>query len=211
MKLIPAAATNGKVLIPLATMLAAGAVAIGSGASFTSTTVHTATVTSGILHHTNDHNGVTLAIGKLQPGDSQTGSLIIKNDGSLDATASLAASAVNSSFTGLTSDGKSVLHLTISEMDASNAPVQLYDGNFSDVGSATMPTLGALKVGQTLSVTYTVTLSKDATDADQNKSAGARFTYVTTQSTGNSTKSFDAITPSPAPTAVTPSVAAPTP
>lgn len=203
MKLIPAAATNGKVLIPLATMLAAGAVAIGSGATFSSTSVHTATVTSGILHHTNDHNGVTLAIGNLQPGDTQTGSLVIKNDGTLDATASIAASAVNSTFTG------SNLNLKVVETTADATPqtVTLYDGSFANVGTGLTTALGALPVGKSITVAYTVSLSSATTDVDQNKSAGARFTYVTTQASGNSTKSFDAITPSPAPAAVTPSVA----
>src|SRR5687768_9240195 len=43
-----------KVLIPLATVLAAGTIAVGSGATFTSTTGNTASaVTSGTLKHTN--------------------------------------------------------------------------------------------------------------------------------------------------------------
>lgn len=43
-----------KVLLPLATLLAAGAVAIGSGATFTSSTANTiSSVTSGTLTHTN--------------------------------------------------------------------------------------------------------------------------------------------------------------
>jgi hypothetical protein len=200
MKLVPAAATNGKVLIPLATMLAAGAVAIGSGASFTSTSVHTATVTSGILHHTNDHNGVTLAISNLQPGDSQTGTLTIKNDGTLDATAALTASAVNSSFS-------SALNLRIDEVKADGTTATLYNSDFAGAGTVSNSNLGALPIGKSLTVTYTVSLNSAAVDADQNKSAGARFAYVTTQGAGNSTKSFDAITPSPAPTAVTPTVA----
>lgn len=199
MKLIPAAATNGKVLIPLATMLAAGTVAIGSGASFTSTSVHTATVTSGILHHTNDHNGVTLAIGNLQPGDSQSGSLVIKNDGTLDATAALTATGVNSTFS-------SALTLKIDEVKADGSTANLYNSDFAGAGALSNTALGALPIGKSITMTYTVSLSSSAVDADQNKAAGARFTYVTTQAAGNSTKSFDAITPSPAPAAVTPTV-----
>ena len=41
-----------KILIPLATLLAAGAVAVGSGATFTSTTMSASAVTAGTLVHT---------------------------------------------------------------------------------------------------------------------------------------------------------------
>lgn len=205
MKLIPAAATNGKVLIPLATMLAAGAVAIGSGASFTSQSTHTATVTSGILHHTNDHNGVTLAIGNMQPGDVQTGSLTITNDGSLDATAALTASNVTDGIT------PNALMLRIDETVGSTT-TNVYDGDFLAASALSNRALGALPIGASIKLTYTVSLLNNvATNDDQNKSAGARFTYVTTQlnTYKQTTNTFAAITPSPAPASVAPPTVAP--
>lgn len=47
-----------KVLVPLATLLVAGAIAVGSGATFSSTTGSTiSAMTSGSLEHTNSKNG----------------------------------------------------------------------------------------------------------------------------------------------------------
>lgn len=203
MKLVPASATSAKVLVPLATMLAAGAVAIGSGASFSSESVHTATVTSGILHHTNDHDGVTLAIGKLQPGDSKTGSLIINNDGTLSSTLTLTPTNATDTFKPHT------LTLTITEsVNGQAKATPVYSGDFSGLASGVALDTEALNVGDTAVFTYTVTLANNTADdnANQNQSAGARFTYATTQldKNANSTFGFNAISPSAAPTQVTP-------
>ena len=78
---------NRKVLVPLATMLVAGAVAVGSGATFTSQSAHAVSVTAGTLHHANTNNGQTLTIAKIKPGDTKTGTLTITNDGNIDGFA----------------------------------------------------------------------------------------------------------------------------
>lgn len=203
MKLIPTAAANGKVLVPLATMLAAGAVAIGSGASFSSTSVHTATVTSGILHHANTKDGATLAISKIQPNQTQTGTLTITNDGNLDSNFTLTPTNATDSFVAGT------LNLTITETlngQAKSAPV--YTGDFAGLSKLSAPIVTEpLKVGDVATFTYTVALNSDAPNTDQNQSAGARFTYVTTQAAGNVNTTFNGPTPSAVPSPVS----APTP
>src|SRR4051794_36611993 len=67
-----------KALIPLATALAAGAVAIGSGATFTSSSNGAASFTTGTLTQTNDH-AVVFNAANMKPGDSTTGTVAITN------------------------------------------------------------------------------------------------------------------------------------
>ena len=64
-----------KILIPLATLLAAGAVAVGSGATFTSTSVSSSAVTAGTLVHTqHGQRGHDERHARSSPGDTVTGS-----------------------------------------------------------------------------------------------------------------------------------------
>src|SRR5690606_16845730 len=57
----PKTTRSKKVLVPLATLLAAGAIAVGSGASFTSTTENTiSAVTSGTLEQSNSKDNAAV-------------------------------------------------------------------------------------------------------------------------------------------------------
>ncbi|MBD8608868.1 hypothetical protein IFT73_18580, partial [Aeromicrobium sp. CFBP 8757] len=80
-----------KILLPLATLVAAGAIAVGSGATFTSTSANTiSSVTSGTLTQSNSKaNAAIFNLTNIKPGDVVNGSLTIKNTGSLPATFSL--------------------------------------------------------------------------------------------------------------------------
>ena len=78
-----------KILVPLATLLVAAAVAVGSGATFTSSSESAITATAGDLVHVNSEDGATLNVTDLKPGDTQTGSLTITNTGSLDSDLTL--------------------------------------------------------------------------------------------------------------------------
>jgi hypothetical protein len=172
---------NRKVLVPLATMLAAGAVAVGSGATFSSQSAHTVSVTAGTLHHTNSHNGQTLTVSNLKPGDSQSGTLTITNDGSLDATLSLKPTSESSTFVA------GALNLKIVQTGNSTP---IYNGDFSGLATPATWDLGALNVGQSTTLTYTVSMDSAATDSNQGKSASAGFQYVTTQTGNNSSISW---------------------
>ena len=91
-------ANRRKVLVPLATLLVAGAVAIGSGATWTSTTSSSVTVTSGDLLHTNNHDDAVLTVANIKPGDTVTGTVVIENTGTLDAVLSFQESATPAHF-----------------------------------------------------------------------------------------------------------------
>jgi spore coat-associated protein N len=90
------AASPRRVLIAAATALLALAVAVGSGANFNSTTANPSNVfTAGTLTSTNSKDGgfILTATG-MRPGDSQAGTVDIKNTGSLSGTFTLAKSAL---------------------------------------------------------------------------------------------------------------------
>ena len=170
-----------KVLIPLATVLVAGAVAVGSGATFTSQSASAVSVTSGILKHANDKDAQTLTAVKLKPGDVQSGSLKITNDGTLDSTLTLQETADTSAFT----PGDLQLEIT-----QAGVPKALYSGNFGALDNSTKVDLGALPVGASTTVTFTISMPLTAGNENQAKSASASYQYVTTQTGDNSSISW---------------------
>ena len=82
---------NRKILVPLATLAAAGAIAVGSGANFTSHSENTiSSVTSGSLKQTNSKDGQAIFnLTAIKPGDVVNGSLTLTNTGTLPAKFSL--------------------------------------------------------------------------------------------------------------------------
>ena len=168
-------ATSRKVLVPLATLLVAGAVAIGSGATWTSTTSNSVNVTSGDLLHTNSHDDAVLTVAGIKPGDTVTGTVVIENTGSLDAVLSFQESGDSSNFAA------NGLNLVI-EQDG----VELYDGDFGAYAN-TVHNVGDLDVDDTTTFTFTVSMPSDASNANQSKSAAATYTWVTTQKNAGST------------------------
>lgn len=170
---------NRKVLVPLATMLVAGAVAVGSGATFTSQSAHAVSVTAGTLHHANTNNGQTLTIAKIKPGDTKTGTLTITNDGNIDSTATLQETADTSAFTA----GDLTLKIT-------KGTTVLYSGNFGALDNSTKLDLGALPVGASTTVTFAVSMPSTAGNENQAKTATASYQYVTTQTGDNGTISW---------------------
>ncbi len=163
------AATRRKVLVPLATLMVAGAVAVGSGASFTSTTASTTAVSSGNVTHVNDVT--SLDITNIKDGDVITGSVTITNTGTIDSTLTLAETGSSSTFV----DGDLDLRLT---QDGET----LYDGTFGELGEVL--DLGALPVGDTATVVFTVTLTESTDNTNEGKSASASFQWVSTQVEG---------------------------
>lgn len=173
--------SNRKILVPLATVLVAGAVAVGSGATFTSQSASAVSVTSGILKHANDKNAQTLTAVKLKPGDVQTGSLKITNDGTLDSTLTLQETADASTFT----PGDLKLEIT-----QAGVATPLFSGNFGALDNSTKVSLGALNVGDSTTVTFKISMPLTAGNENQAKSASASYQYVTTQAGDNSSISW---------------------
>lgn len=185
-------ANSGKLLVPLATMLVAGAVTIGSGATWTSETTKSSTVSAGKVLHT-DNGLTTLNLKDLKPGDVMTGTVTITNTGSIDSYLHVTETASTNLFTS-----PSNLHLTITA-DKMTAP--LYDGAFGGLGDTqelevkslattnpfvlTKPVTGPPAVaGGAVTLTFKVTLDALAPATDQNKTAGATYSVVTLPAAG---------------------------
>lgn len=174
--------TSRKVLVPLATMLAAGAIAVGSGASFTSSTSNTINaVTAGTLEQTNSKNGAIFTIPNMKPGDVVNASLTLTNSGTLPAIFNLKEVSATNTF----SANKLKLKIT----DTTDNSV-VFDGQFGDMvdGQAYSLNAGAAWA-PTDSRTYEfkVTLDASAGDTDQGKTAGATFRWDAVQTAGETT------------------------
>src|SRR5690349_12853036 len=94
--------TARKILVPLATLVAAGAVAVGSGATFTSTSGNTiSAVTAGTLTQSNSKaDQAIFSLTNLKPGDVLNGSLTLTNTGSLPGRFSLTEVSSANTFAG---------------------------------------------------------------------------------------------------------------
>lgn len=183
------AANRRKILVPLATLTVAGAVAVGSGASFTSTTASTTAVSSGVVSHSNDVT--SLAIENIKDGDTITGSVTVTNTGTLPSTLTLAQTGGDSTFV------PGDLLLTLSQDGA-----VLWTGDFASLDQtlelgeiAADPDAEGAGLGGSATVDFSVTL--DETDGiddntNENKDASASFTWVSTQLEGDSIPFLDA-------------------
>lgn len=155
-----------KILAPLAVLLAAGALAVGSGATFTSASSSTIdSVTSGTLEVDNNGIGFGDSLENLRPGDVRTGKLTLTNDGSLAADLTLTQVAPTNTFVN------KALTLEVIETGAS-API--YSGTFEALGSKP---LGVLAAESSKEYQFTVKLAGNAGNENQNKNAKASFTW----------------------------------
>jgi len=173
---------NRKILVPLATVLAASAVAVGSGATFTSQTGNTVSaVTSGTLTQSNSKDGKAIfTLTNMKPGDTLTGSLTLTNTGSLPATFSLTETSSTNGFGSLGTPAVNDLSLMISE--PSGAPV--YSGDFGGLADGVKNTLGVWQPNEAHTYVFTVKLSQDAPNADQGKTASASYAWDSVQLAG---------------------------
>lgn len=165
-----------KVLAPLAVLLAAGALAVGSGATFTSTSSNSiSSVTAGTLTQSNTKDGQAIFnLTNMKPGDSVTGSLTLKNTGSLPAAFSLTEKASSNTFS------KDMLLLEIT--DGSATPV--YSGEFGGLADGTKNTLGNFAPDAAKTYTFKVTLVGGATNTEQTKTASATYQWDSIQLDG---------------------------
>ncbi len=171
-----ATTTSRKVLVPLATLLAAGAVAIGSGADWTSTSNSSITASSGDLAHVNSEDNATLAVTNLKPGATESGSLTITDTGTLDSDLTVDPSGNTDGFVA------DAVTLTV-EADGN----VVYSGDFADL-TATLD-LGSLDAdtptADSITVVFTVEMDADATNANQDQDAGVDLEFVTTSTGGD--------------------------
>lgn len=169
-----------KVLVPLTVLLAAGALAVGSGATFSSETSNTiSTVTSGTLLHTNSKDGAQIFnLGNVKPGDTLNGTVTITNTGSLPATFSLTETSSTNGFSG------EYLKLAIKN---TTTGVTVYDGTFGGLVDGSKTSLGDVAAGAANVYTFTVTLAQDAPNSEQGKSATAAYQWSSVQLAGSVT------------------------
>ena len=167
-------ANRRKVLVPLATLLAAGAVAVGSGATFSSTTGNTiSTVTSGTLQHTNSKNGQAIFnLANMKPGDTLNGALTVTNTGSLPAAFSLTEVSSSNGFAGS--------NLTLSITNTTTNTV-VYDGTFGGLEDGKANDLGVVAKDGVNNYRFTVKLAQDTPNTDQGKSASAVYKWDSIQ------------------------------
>ena len=165
--------TSKKVLIPLATAAVAGALAVGSGADFSSTSGNTAsTVTAGTLLQTNSKAGASiLNLSNMKPGDSVYGQVVITNTGTLGSIFSVTETDASSFTPG-------VLTEKIEDVTNASSPTTVYSGVF---GSAGTKALGTWAAGEARTYRVTVTLLSSATNTEQGKQASATFAWNGTQ------------------------------
>ncbi len=169
--------TSKKVLVPLATLLAAGAVAVGSGATFTSTTENTiSAVTSGTLQHTNSKDqSAIFNLENMKPGDVVDGTLTISNTGSLPASFSLTETSSTNGFSGS--------NLTLDIVNTTtNEPV--YSGVFGGLEDGIKKDLAAVAPGSSHNYRFTVKLDVDAPNTQQGKTASAAYQWDSVQLAG---------------------------
>lgn len=155
-----------RVLLPLASLLAAASIAIASGATFSASSVNPANlVTSGAFTHDNSADGSAIFVGNdLKPGDSTSGSVTLTNVGDYAAAFVLEADSTNG-FADLLS-----LRIT----DGSRT---VYDGGFSGLTSAS---LGTFAIGESRTYDFVVTLSDAAGNGVQGERATATYTWTST-------------------------------
>lgn len=186
-----------KLLLPLATLVAASGIAFASGASFTTATASTGLAASGTLTQTNS-NSVAFSRENLKPGDVVTGSVTIDNDGSLPAWFTITERQDSNTFVN-----KSLLTLKI----ADGATV-VYEGPLGAAGAKAIPTAFPAKTSRTYD--FTVTLSADAGNAEQGKRAATTYIFSSTQAAPSTfsgtqggsvtTTTTEPVTPQPIPT-----------
>lgn len=168
---------NKKILVPLATLAAAGAIAIGSGATFTSESNNTiSSVTSGSLTHTNSKaDQAIFNLTNMKPGDTLNGTLTLTNTGTLPAAFSLTETSSSNAFSG------DNLALTITN---TTTGATVYTGTFGGLVDGSKTDLGTMQPGAAATYRFSVQLATATGNADQGKTASAAYTWDSVQLAG---------------------------
>lgn len=169
-------ANRRKILVPLASLLAAGAIAVGSGATFTSQSQNPGnSYEAGTLTQSNSRSGQSIFdLKNIKPGDTVRGYVTVTNTGSLAADFEVTETVVENTFAE-----KSLLRMTVTDVtDAGDPVVVANDVQFGALGTRT---LGAWAPDEARSFTFAVTLDQSAGNGNQGKKADATYTWNSTQ------------------------------
>ena len=174
------ARSRKRLIVPLAGLLIAAAVTVGSGADFVANSVNSANAFStGTLTQSNSKSGSAIFnAANLKPGDTLNGTVTITNSGSLPADFALTENATNGFVT------KADLGLVITRA-GSATPV--WSGTFGDLTAAGPLKLGTFAPGEARDYTFSTTLVQSASNAEQGKTASATYTWNSTQTAATTT------------------------
>jgi spore coat-associated protein N len=163
----------------LAVLMLAALLAVASGASFTSSSANPAnTFTAGNLSHANDKDGsAILTAAKMKPGDTQSGTVTITNDGDLDGVFSLSTSGLSDTPAAPAFSDK--LDLVITDQTTST---EVYDGKLGAVPAGVA--LGTFAPGDAHTYEFVVTFPDGGPGADnayKGASTSIDFDWVSTE------------------------------
>jgi len=148
-----------QVLVALAATLLAVSVVVGSGANFTATSANASNIFSaGTLSMSNTPTGMSFNVTKMIPGQSASGSVVIKNTGDVSGTFYLEAVGI----TGETKAFGSELRLVIND-----GTTDIYTGTLSGLAQHN---LGVWAPAAQKTYTFTVSFP--------NTTAGAENPYM---------------------------------
>ena len=166
--------SRARIIVPLAGLLVAAAITVGSGADFVANSVNTGNAYStGTLLQTNSKaDSAIFNLTNLKPGDTVNGKVTITNSGTLAAAMKLSENAVNGFVT------KANLALTIT---AAGSATPVWSGTLGELTAAGPLDLGTFAAGEAREYTFSVTLAQAATNAEQGKTATATYTWNATQ------------------------------
>ena len=166
----------------LAALVAAGAVAVGSGASFTASSANPSnTFASGTLSILNSKEGVAvLTASGMKPGDSATGTVDVENSGSLDGAFTLGRSGVVDS--DATNPLSAKLNLVVKDCGDFSAGTPTCDAGDPDLYSGTVAAMGTVALGTFAAsekhrYEFAVTFDASAGNAYQGDSSSVQFDW----------------------------------
>ncbi len=162
-----------RLLVPLATLVAAGGIVMASGATFATSTASTGLAASGTLTQVNS-NSVAFSKSNLKPGDTVTGSVTITNKSSLPAIFKLTEAEVGNTFSP-----KADVTLKIVQGATSTLPATTVSD--TTLGAAGAKALGTFGPDEVRTYTYTVTFAATANNLQQGKSAETKYTFDSVQ------------------------------
>jgi len=164
-----------RILIPVATLIAAAALTVGTGADFVSSSANTAnSFATGTLSQSNSKpNAAIFSLNNLKPGDSLVGKVTIANTGTLASNFKLTETATNGFV------NKNNLTLRITTTAAPNTTV--WSGTFGALTTAGALALGDYAAGESREYIFTVTLAQSADNTEQGKTASASYAWDAVQ------------------------------
>jgi len=158
-------------------VLAATGIAVGSGANFNSTSANPSNVFSaGSISHTNSKSGAAiLTASNMKPGGSQSGTVDIKNTGSVSGAFTLAQSNLTNTPSSPALSSKLTLTITDKHDPACSsscpADTTVYSGTIGGMGTIS---LGTYAANETHRYQFTVNFPDGGGNGADNSYQGAQ-------------------------------------